>query len=349
MIWKRYFLKELTKVFILFIGGFYFLYILIDYSAHTKCFHQEGIGLIDILIYYLLQLSKQAEMLVPIALLISTVKVLTSLNMRNEIVAMVSAGIPLKTLMRPFFLAGAICVVLLYLNFQFIQPLSVISIDSFEENYFREQTVEEPIGSLSLADNSLLIYQKFDPEKQAFFDAYWYQNPDKIYRIQTLYPYEKVPFGEHVELLLREEGFLKRVESYATLPFPKIEFDAKSLFTAIHPPRSQSLSQLFSHLNWKGKLNDKAAETATIFFYKISIPLACFLVILAPAPFCLRFGRHLHVFLIYSLALFGMITFFTFVNACVILGESHVISPFWAVFTPLFLFFGFFGWNYAKL
>lgn len=349
MIWKKYFLKELAKVLLLFIGGFFFLYVLIDYSAHTKTFHQEGIGFCDILLYYFFQFSKQADILIPIALLIATVKVLTTLNMRNEIVALLSGGIPVKKLMRPFFFAGILSALFLYLNFQFVQPRSLASLSAFEESYFKERSGQQPVGALPLADNSLLIYQKYDPATRSFFDAYWYKNHDLIYRIQQLYPDEKIPFGKNVDLLKREKGRLNRTEVFETLAFPEIRFCSKSLFSAIHPPRSQSLTQLFSNLQWRSALTDKEAEAASIFFYKITIPLACLLVVFAPAPFCLRFGRSLPVFAIYALSLFGIITFFTFVNACVILGESQVVPPFWAVFTPLALFFGLFGWNYAKL
>lgn len=349
MIWKRYFLKELAKVFLLFMGCFYFLYVLIDYSAHTKTFHQEGVRFIDILLYYAFQLANRADILVPIALLIANVKVLTTLNMRNELVALVSGGIPLKTLMRPFLFCGAFCAALLYLNFQFLQPLSLTSLKTFEESHFKERSGEQQIGALPLTDNSLLIYQKFDAETHSFFDAYWYKSHDLVYRIQRLFPYERIPRALQIDVLKRENGQLRRTETFETLTFPEIRFDTKSLFTAVHPPRSQSLTQLLANFSWRRSLTDKEAEAASIFLYKLTIPLACLLVVIAPAPFCLRFGRHLPVFAIYALSLFGIITFFTFVNSCVILGESQVVPPHWAVLAPLALFFGLFGWKYAKL
>lgn len=346
MIWKRYLIREVAKIFFLFIGGLSFLYILIDYAAHTKSFFQEGIRLIDIFLYYLFELANRADILIPIALLISTVKVLTTCNVRNEIVALASAGVPLKTMLRPILLIGVICGALLYLNFQFLQPLSLVSLEKFEERYFKERTDTLPIGALSLADDSLLLYQKFDSEKEAFFDVYWYKNSETLYRIHHLYPYKEIPFGEHVDLLTQENGMFKRTAFYETLPIEGIHFDRRSLFTAVHPPRSQSLTQLWTNLKWGKRLTDREAEVATIFFYKMAIPLAALLVILAPAPFCLRFSRQVPIFMIFVLSLFGLITFFTFVNACVILGESQVLSPLWAIALPFFLFFGLFGWRY---
>ncbi|MCH9627016.1 MAG: hypothetical protein S4CHLAM2_06500 [Chlamydiales bacterium] len=349
MIWKRYFLKELAKVFFLFIGGFYFLYVLIDYSMHTKAFHQEGVRFIDIGLYYLFQFTKRGDILLPIALLISTIKVLTALNVRNEIVALLTAGTPLKTLMRPFLWVASLLAFLLYLNFQFLQPLSLNALETFEESFFKKRSHEEPIGALPLADGSILVYDTFDTAEQAFHDVYWYQNSDLLYRMEALYPFEHVPFGKQVDVIKREGGLLQRTASQDQLPFPGISFDARSVFVALHPPRQQSLTQLFSNMRWKGTLNDREAEMAAVFFYKLTIPLVCLLAVCAPAPFCLRFGRHLPIFMIYALSLCGIITFFTFVNACVILGKSQVLSPLWALTLPLALFFGLFGWRYAKL
>ncbi|NGX55568.1 MAG: hypothetical protein KR126chlam2_01204, partial [Chlamydiae bacterium] len=140
LIWKRYFLRELAKVFLLFIGCFYFLYVLIDYSAHTKTLHQEGLPFFQVILYYLCQFTKRCDILIPIALMISSIKVLSSLNVRNEITAMVSCGIPTKTLLRPFFTIAFVSIAFLFLNFQYIQPLSLNHLNLFEDNFFKESS-----------------------------------------------------------------------------------------------------------------------------------------------------------------------------------------------------------------
>lgn len=354
-IWKRYFFAELIKVFFLVIGCLYFLYVLIDYSAHTKVFQQEGIRLIDVLLYYLFQFTKRAEILIPVALMIATIKVLTTANMRHEIVALATGGISLKKIMRPFLWSGLFLTLLLFLNFQYLQPFSLIRLNAFEEQYFKEHTKEEkknPINSLLLEDNTLLLYQSYDQERRAFFDVYWLKNGDSLYRIQWLYPYEKIPFGNYVDSLSRNScGDIVKVNSHEELFFPHMRFDTKSLYSAVHPPRWQSISQLGRNLKRAGmkKSNDREAEVATLFFYKLTIPFVCILAVFCPAPYCLRFGRNLPVFLIYALSLFGIITFFTLVNTSVILGESQVIPPFWAILTPPLVFSLLFGWKYARM
>lgn len=353
LVWQTYFIKELLKVFSLFIGSFYFLFILIDFSTHTKSL--AAASPFSIALYYLYQFSLRADILIPAALLISIIKVLVSFHIRNEIVALVTSGISLKRLMSPFLLVGLVSSLFLLFNFQFFLPHSLKKIQIFEDTHFNTHSAETPIHSITLKNNSVLLYQKFNPLTQAFFDCYWLKNSKELFRIKELYPYTASPIGHYVEQLVETETGLERVEKWDTLAIPLIQFNQQDLFSAANPIKGQSLTQLFSHLPWKDRrlglssLSDRQAKALTFFLYKLTFPFLCLLVIIAPAPFCLRFERTLSVYMIYAFSLFGLISFFTFVNASVIMGESQVIHPFWAVLMPPGVMFTLFGIRYAKL
>lgn len=341
-IWQRYFLRELMKVFCLFIGSFYFVYVLIDYSVHTKDFQSDQITFQSLLIYYGCQFTKRADILIPVALLIATIKVLTTSTLRHEIVALAAGGISLKTILRPFIWAALAFSALLYLNFQWAQPFCLNQITTFEERIFKGDSKGKenlPVHSLVLQDGSLLIYQSYNPAKKTFFDTYWLRDTDHIFRIQSLMHHEKVPYGTYVDTINRlPSGELMKVASYARCSFPQIQFDQKTLYSAAHPPRMQSISELAHTMGWKQvgfkKMNDREAEAATFFYFKLLVPLVCLLAVLGPAPFCLRFSRTLPVYMIYALSLFGMIAFYTLLNACLILGQSQVIAPLAAILLP---------------
>lgn len=358
-VWERYFFKEWLKVFLLFLGCFYFLYVLIDLSAHTKVFHQNTIRYVDILLYYLCQFTRRADILIPFALLIGVIKVLTTLNQRNELVVLVTSGIPLKRLLRPFFAASILCMTLLYFNFQWVTPKSLQQLQSFEDHFFRDKTKKEDsslVHHLFLEDHSLLIYRTYDPIQNAFIDAFWIHSLDDLYRIKALYPYEKIAKGTYVDHLIRaSSGTLIHKNSFETFTFPQMTFEGKSLYAASHPPRWQTFTQLASHIPWRqiyfgfGKMSDREAQAVSCFYYKLLFPLVCLLCVICPAPFAMRFSRFLPIFFIYCFSLFGMIAFFTLVNSSVILGESQVMPPAWAISFPFLGFFMMFGWKYAKI
>src|SRR3990167_8842353 len=97
-IWQNYLLKEVTKIFCLLLFSFLFLYILMDASSY---FHKLSQAPLDqIVLYYLCQGSRQADFLFILALLISNIKVITSLMYKNELIAFQAAG---QSLQRALF------------------------------------------------------------------------------------------------------------------------------------------------------------------------------------------------------------------------------------------------------
>src|SRR5579862_6484093 len=107
LIWERYLLREILKVFFLFLGCFFFLYALLDYSMHMQDFiADKRIQIPHLLVYYFFHLIKRADLLIPLSLLISTLKVLFALNHLGELIALQTSGISRKKILRPFFFIG---------------------------------------------------------------------------------------------------------------------------------------------------------------------------------------------------------------------------------------------------
>ena len=356
-IYPRYVLKELAKVFFLFLSSFYFLYVLIDYAANMKNLHQEGLPLKEVGIYYLFQFASISEILIPVALLISCVKVATQACMRNEIIALVASGVSYKKVLSPFVLSALFCTSLLYLNFQFITPLSSAKLDTFKNVYLKGHDSKiAPLGHLRLKDGTLLLYGTYEPKRGAFNDAYWVLNPDEIYRMKILFPFAKTPRGKFVDHLVRDRiGEMKKKESYDTFSFPEMKFEEKALSEEVHPPEWQSLGTLFKGLASHPfslaleKMNDREAKCKTLLYHKLTIPLLSLLVCIGALPFCIQYRRQQPLFMIYALSLFGVICFFMLTSSCRIVGESQVIPPLWAIFSPYLVCFTFFGFRYAAV
>lgn len=352
-IWQRYILREFFKIFFLFLGSFYFLYVLIDYSSHSKVYHQIEISKISF--FYLCEFLKRADFLIPFAVLISSVKVFTTLNLRNELVAMAGGGIPLAKLLRPFFYAACACMAFLYLNFQFLQPFAAQHQTSLNQTDFKKNSLEEEkkVHVFVLEDRSLLLYRQFDAQKQAFLDVYWMKSLDQLYRMEKLAPFSEIPVGFDVTHLTRDlHGELIRANSYPTLSFPEMQFESKALFSVAHPPKWQSLTKLTTNLPWNkvfsAHLHDKEAEVISFLLYKLLFPLTCLLAVIAPAPFCLRFTRNLPVFFIYAFSLTGMIAYFTLFNSALALSTNQIFRPFFTMTSIPILFFLIFGLTYKK-
>ncbi|MFT4552548.1 MAG: lipopolysaccharide export system permease protein [Chlamydiales bacterium] len=353
-IWERYFLREFAKIFFLFIIGFCFLYVLIDYSIHSNSFNRTNFSIFEFICYYLFHFIKRAEILITFALILSTIKVLCSLSLNNELVALLTSGVTAKELLRPFLLIATVCMCFLYLNFEFLTPGALSTLEEFKNSRLSEKIEsksKEKIQQLNLSDDSTIIYQKYDPNLQAFFDIYWIRSQDQIFRMRYLFPHIEQPVGRFVDHLIRNtEGKLVLFESFEETTFTDMRFDPELLRAALSPPEQQSLSQLWRHLPLgKKHLTDKEAQVLTAFSYKTAIPWVCLLAVIAPAPFCMVFTRNLRIFLIYSIGIFTFVAFFTIMDAATVLAENQVASPLSIIWSPMLLFGSIVYWLYARM
>lgn len=355
-IWQRYFLFEILKTFFLFLGCFFLLYALADYSMHMQeIFKNKKIATIDLLVYYGMLFSKRCDLLLPLSLLIASVKVLTSLNKRNELLALQTAGIAVHKLTRPFFFVGLICVGLSYCNFEILAPKSLNYIDHFEKKYLKKKNHRKKekggIHALPLEDGTRLLYQFYNSETEEFFDLFWILSIDEMYHIKTLNVKDEVPVGTFVDHLKRGPGGeIQKIASYPDFLFKglSLNFNLQDHFSK--PMENRSISALMKMtLNKTPLFYENRTAVHTHLYFKLFMPWLPVLVLIGIVPFCVPSVRFLPTFFIFSVTIFGYITFFTVMDGCVILGETQVLPPFWAIFTLPILFFLGFGTRFVKL
>lgn len=354
MIWQRYFLKEFFKIFSLFLFCFYFLYVAIDYCSHIQDFFQNNkVQVSKICLYYLFQFVKRADLLIPLALLVSTIKVLYSFNQHFELLAFQIGGIKLKKLMRPILTVALLATTFNLALEEFVLPKSLNSIDRFYDAHLRHTygNRKEPLHVLHLNDSSKLVYQFYDSSKESFFDVVWIKNSGDIWRMKYLKADPQNPLAQYVDHLQRnKDGFFEKKESAKELLLTDLKWQKDLPRKGFVPYENRSISELAKILLGKSPLSHYAvSEIQTQLFVKIAMPFLCLLVVIAAAPSCIKYSRSSSPFFLYAIALFSFISFFTFMDAAVILGENHTFSPFWTIFTPFFAGFGIFGYKFLRI
>ena len=354
-LWQRYFLRQTFQTFALFIVCFFALYVLVDLSAHASAYHSHlRFKWGEVALYYSCEFIKRIEVLAPFGMLLATIKTLCSLNVNNELVALLASGFSLKTLLRPFIFMSLALVALLYLNAQYIQPAAFQVIKQIEDKHHSQKIKKKDILSVqhvAMEDHSTLLFQNYDTSRQLFFDAYWIRNKDDIYRIRYLFPYTEYPVGEHVDHFTRNQlGRLIKTESREIQIFPEIKFNSAALIETLTTAKDLSLSELTKRFPENNQpTSEKHAQVMSVFFYKLTLPWLCLLAVIAPAPFCVQYTRNLPIFLIYAFSIFGLVAIYLILDAALILGERQAIPPSPAILTPFLVFFGIFGWKYLKL
>lgn len=354
-IWQLYFLKQFIRMFFLFLICFYGLYVVIDYASRTSIIarHQIHVQWLDWVRYYTFVFASRAEILLPLALLIAFVHTVCSLNAHQELVALLASGHDLRVLMRPFLAVGLFFVLLMYANEQFLLPEALKKLRRIEDgtkHLKRRHVPDIAVRQVILEDGSLLIFQDYDIAKQQFFDVYWVQSIDSIYRMKYLTSSVN-PKGYFVDHMIRQtNGELLQQIAYPELSFPAIVFNSESLQTTIIEPDIFPLMELAQQaFDISLKPNEKESKILTSFYWKLALPWLCIMAIMAPAPYCTRFSRHLPIFLIYLCSLFGLIAFYMFMDAAQVVARRQVLTPFWAIVAPFFTVYLYFTWQYNKL
>lgn len=354
-IFEAYVLKQFLRVFIFLLLSLFFLYVLMDYATHTQDFILgSGASIKLIAHYYLLQFVKRAEILVPLALLLSTIKVLTHLNAHRELVAFQAAGIHKGKLIRPILLVASLCTLLSMGINEYGLSYSLNQIDKFYDKYLSHSykgNRGDPLHVMVLEDQSKLVYQFYDAAKESFFDVLWIRSSDEIWKMKYLKADPEFPHGQFVDHLLRNrEGVFEKSQSFPLFFFEDLKWDQGMPKKGFVPFENRSVSELLIEEKRHHRPDSyRSSEITTQIFFKLAMPLLSLLVVMGVAPYCVRHVTRLAQLSIYGIALFSFVGFIAFMDAAVILGESSTFPPSLVILTPFALALGFFGWKIVRL
>lgn len=352
-LWGKYILKDLIKMFSFFLCAFFFLYCVIDYATHAQDFHRkEHFDLIQLFSYYSCQFIKRSNLLLPLALLISSTKVLCSLNSSRELVALQASGLKLKTILRPFLFLGFVCSLFNWYSMETLYPLALNSLEAFDnQRHENRDRKKVPFHVLHLSDHSKLVYQRHDKTTNQFCDVYWIRSFNDIWRIKTLNADPKKPIASFADHLVRnKDGSITKAESYERCLLNELIWaDTHLTRKGMTPIENRRLSGLIKEAIGKGVVSKKEKnEVLSYLFYKALMPSLSLIVVIAIAPFCTSYSRSIPVFYIYSGALFGIIAFFTLMDSSIILGIHGALPPLIALLVPFGLCSTLFTLKFAK-
>jgi lipopolysaccharide export system permease protein len=353
-IWERYFTFELLKLLSLFLITFYLLYVAIDYSSRSPEFTRKEMTLAQISLYYLLHFVQQLDILLPFALMCATLRTVCSLNVNNELVALIASGISLKRITRPFVLIALASVALLYVHFEWARPKAITELKKLGMTpiqYANTNPAGPSAASYIAEDGSRLLYQDYDSSRERFFDLYWIRSGQEIYRCQYLYPDRTHSIGTMVDHLVRNsEGEMEFVASYNSKVFEELGFTDDRMGKILSTPKELSISALWAEYPSRGKrLTDRNILVMSKLHHHLAFPWMALLVVIAPLSFCLRFTRHLHIFLLYGASVVAFLIFMTILQTFLVLAENQVIPPQAGSWAPFLLSYMTALWYYFRM
>jgi lipopolysaccharide export system permease protein len=350
MIWRRYFFSEILKFFFFFLLSFFFLYSIIEYSTHMNDFFKEKEWQPqEVVLYYANQLLKRLDFLLPLALLLSTIKVLTALQLKNEWLVLQAAGLSKRALLKPFWIVAFGSTALIYLNYHIFLPTALRHIDEFRSEHFHSSHLakrKELIHLIPLQDQTKLLYQS--QEDGRLFDVLWIKSLDEIWHMKYLNNDPAKPFAEFADHIVRNKaGFLEKQESYTKVHLQELKWHPRRARLGLIPCEQRSLTELYALRTNPHTSAYEVPKIKTTLTFRLVMPWISPLLVLSLAPFCLQKRRH--YFLLYALSIFALFAVYMLLDAFSILSEHNLLSPLISICVPFLLLSGLFGWRYAQL
>lgn len=339
-VWQRYILSHLLKTTLFATLALFVLYCLIDYSVHMKKFSKAAFTSYDTLMYYVCHFSELLLLLIPFCLLISIIRVAIKMSSTHELTALLVSGLTLKKITVPFVLFASAISCLLLINMEYIEPLTTRHLNYLEQKIYKNDDAE--LKSITLDDQSLLIFEKYDQKTKSLSDVIWIKNLNEIFRIQSLEIQEFPPVGTMVVALERKDHGFEKAFDTPSFTFSLMPLNEQSFEKAIVPIKLQKPSQLFTSIDWSdikfgfGQMDKREARSVCILLYKILMPFTGFLLTLAIVPFALKPLRESPLSL-YSCSIFALLLFFMVFQGGLILGQHQIIVPMLALGLPFIL------------
>jgi lipopolysaccharide export system permease protein len=333
----RYLFKELLKSFLFFVLCLFLFFSLADIATNPPVISKE-MPIIGTLLYHLCQFVQGAEFLLPLALVVSTIKVLLSLNCKYQLLALQVAGISAKKISLPFFAIAFAISLFNLLSWEYIYERSHQFADRFHKKHHKSISRDpnsKPLRFWYLQDGSKLVFQSYDPKEGNFTDLFWVKNASDFWHMKSLHWTPDYTMGNFVDRFGRnDEGELIKTESFELHSFPDLKWESEMPRKGFIPVYTLAISKL-RHFLKDPASSYRKSEVATQFFYKLATPLFPLIAIIAIIPFCVSYSRQHRFYLIYLFAIAALLLAFTVMHALTILGENGNLPPTCVILVPI--------------
>jgi len=333
----KYVTKHYLKLYTLFTLFFISIFLITDFFTSIGNLKEEAV-VSYVVQFYLLQIPYLFALLSPLAVIISTLFLITHLGGTHQIQAAQVGGIAVKRVVLPLFAIGLIISFsILFLNetlfFRANQRVQELKEESFVGP--PRKGVQKNIF-IHVPPYYLFYIRSLDPQKGEMENVLIYKKspPDSIIVA------ERMQWIEQEWVLLSGIEYLLNEEAEGTVfEERKIPIDKEPAYFSrrYFPPDRMSIAELRKHVDEYEKSGFTTLGLETELNYKLAYPFTNFVLIFLGIPIGLvlrRGGRgtSLALGLIISFGYYEAMAFFT------TLGKGGFISPLLASWTPSIIF-----------
>jgi lipopolysaccharide export system permease protein len=347
----RYILRKFLYVCVYALLAFWLIFLVVDIIEHIDLFIDRGAVIGVVVMYYLYYSPFILVMVLPVAMLLSTLFSLGLLAKDNELTAMKANGISLYRIFLPLFILAFLASLLVFVLNELIVPYS-----NQKKTYTREVEIEKKAIPKDLlyqniyaqGENGRIFYiNKYDSKKmegkevlvQRFEDnrlkeqieakvMRWTGNDwvfeDGAYRF----------FSDSLEITEVEE-----FQKFSQLQRKDIKIKPEVFTKRRKLPEEMNYRELREYTKIKKKAGENVSAELTDLYMKLAYPLISFIIVLFGSPLAAN-PRRGSLSINFAITMAIAFTYWFMLRTAQTFGHTERLSPFLGAWITNFIFAG---------
>ncbi len=299
----RYLVNRFVGSLIYCLCLFMLLFIVIDVFTNLDEFLKGGVNFRIVATYYLYSIPLILVQVVPMAVLVAILYVLSSLSRHNELTAMKASGVSSFHILAPYLFIGAVISFGIFLLSERVVPRTSVTSVSIMEGLIekgKKKMDERSIQNATLftKGNRMVYAGEYELAKDTLTDVVLFEDDPhrlvqtKIAAKKATYADDRWTFHDTIEYRMDRRGELEGEPRFSDkivmdLDAKPVDFLRESL--QIEYMNTKQLDEYIRHLR---TVSRRLAQKMQVdFHYKIAFPFVSFIVILIGAPLAMRSER----------------------------------------------------------
>jgi lipopolysaccharide export system permease protein len=344
---SRYISREFVIVFLLAIGGFNVIYLVIDFFESVGKFLEHNASLGLAISYYLLKIPQITFQTLPLAVLLATLVTLGVLSRHSEITAMKANGISLYRITRPIFVIAFVIACVTFFGNEYLAPSAHRKSEYIMDVKVRDHDPKVLFKNFNLwyrEDDAVYNFQGFDPDHNALKGITIYRLDKDFHLVQRIEAHEALwRSGQWIFRDVTVRTFHGR-ESMTVEKHGHLNFSLDITPETLKKAEKDTEEMGYGELNHYARRLQKAGYDATKYLVdleiKLSFPFVNLIMVLIGIPFALKTGRTGGFAAGVGISLAVGFAYWILLSVARAFGHSGILPPLLAAWSPNLLFGG---------
>ena len=334
-------------VFLLSIGGFNVIYLVIDFFESIRKFlnYQAPAGLA--LSYYLLKLAEITFQTLPLAVLLSTLVTLGTLSRHMEITAMKANGISLYRITRPIIVISIVIAFVTFFGNEYLAPYAHQKSEHIMEIEVRGRHEKVSFKNLNIwyrEEDAIYNFHVFDPERNTLKGITVYRFGEDFQLVQRIDAHEAIwekdrwTFQDVAIRRFPEKGSMT-VENRPSMD-SFMEITPEQLKKVEKDTEEMGYGELKRYVARLRKAGYDATKYIVDLEIKLSFPFINLIMVLIGIPFALKTERTGGFAAGVGISLTIGFAYWILISVSQAFGHSGILPPLVAAWSPHLLFGG---------